>query len=87
MCNHVFQLVDNVSHMFKMRHSKEAKEVVALQRAALVYKVIVYKHIVGICSTLIAQSKGLALMMRSCNKVQGKQNTAVSLSLSLYKVK
>lgn len=35
----------------KMRYSKEVKEVVAFQRADLVHEVIVYKHIVGICST------------------------------------
>lgn len=43
-----------------MRQLEEAKEVVELQRAALVYKLIVYKHIVGICSTLIVQSEGFA---------------------------
>lgn len=49
--------------MFKMRQLEEAKEVVELQRAAFVYKLIVYKHIVGICSTLIVQSEGLAVML------------------------
>lgn len=36
---------------------KEAKDIVALQRADRVHEVIVHKHIVGICSI---QSEGLA---------------------------